>query len=82
MKYLTPYPTFFRLSKRNIGLFSLAMFAFIPSSMSALPTSVADDYTGELEVIVDLQAGDNTIRLWRDGAGIDALRVDWLQLNN
>jgi len=41
-----------------------------------------NDYTGELEVSVDLQAGDNTIRLWRDGAGIDALRVDWLELNN
>lgn len=44
-------------------------------------TSSWNDYTGELQVTVNLQAGSNAIKLWRDGAGIDSLRVDWLQLN-
>ncbi|WP_269542805.1 family 16 glycosylhydrolase [Cerasicoccus fimbriatus] len=41
-----------------------------------------NDYTGELQVMIDLQAGSNDITLWRDGAGIDSLRVDWLSLEN
>lgn len=41
-----------------------------------------NDFTGILELTVDLVEGDNTIRLWRDGAGIDALRIDYMELYN
>ncbi|WP_309380531.1 family 16 glycosylhydrolase [Cerasicoccus frondis] len=45
-------------------------------------TSGWNDYTGVFQITVDLQAGSNSIKLWRDGAGIDSLRVDWLSLAN
>lgn len=40
------------------------------------------DFTGIVELAVDLAAGANTIRLWRDDAGIDALRIDYMELVN
>ncbi|WOO41023.1 carbohydrate-binding protein [Rubellicoccus peritrichatus] len=45
-------------------------------------TSGWNDFSGTLTLPVDLVEGANTIRLWRDGAGIDALRVDYIQLAN
>ena len=45
-------------------------------------TSGWNDYTGEFTITVDLVEGDNTIRLWRDGSGIDTLRVDYMELTN
>lgn len=45
-------------------------------------TSSWTDFSGVHQVTVNLQSGSNTIKLWRDGAGIDSLRVDWLSLDN
>ncbi|MGE9296592.1 MAG: family 16 glycosylhydrolase [Puniceicoccales bacterium] len=66
------------------GLDSLKMLNVNGSDtlLSFPVTSSWNDYTGVLQVTVDLQAGSNDITLWRDGAGIDSLRVDWLSLSN
>lgn len=45
-------------------------------------TSAWNDFTGVHQVTVNLQAGSNDIKLWRDGAGVDSLRVDWMELSN
>ncbi|WP_309397053.1 family 16 glycosylhydrolase [Cerasicoccus maritimus] len=52
-------------------------------TLLTFPTTTGwNDYSGVFQMTIDLQAGSNVIKLWRDGAGIDSLRVDWLSLSN